>query len=54
MRIIASNERVGTSQMELYTLKIVYLLTFKRFKALKRQMQQVTEDLETVKHRKVF
>lgn len=54
MRFIASNERIGTSRMEFYTLKMLDLLTFKRSDVFKRQMQQVTEDLETVKNRKVF
>jgi len=53
MNIIANQDKIGTSKLELYEYKLLYLLSFKKSKWLKKQIVQITEDLETVKNRKV-
>jgi len=54
MKIIANQEKIGTSKLELYQYQFLYMLSFKQSKWIKQQMVQITKDLETVKHRKVF
>lgn len=54
MNIIANQDKIGTSKFELYEYKLLYLLSFKKSKWLKKQIVQITKDLETVKNRKVF
>lgn len=54
MNFIANQEKLGTSKWELYHYQLLYLLTFKKSKWLKRQITQITSDLETIKNRKVF
>lgn len=54
MRIIANQEKIGTSKCELYLFKCLYLMSFKKSQWLKKQIVQINDDLETIKHRKVF
>lgn len=54
MKFIANQERLGTSKWELYHYQLLYLLTFKKSKWLKKQIMQITEDLETIKNRRIF
>ncbi|MFD2762426.1 hypothetical protein [Lentibacillus juripiscarius] len=54
MNIIANQDKVGTSTFDLYLFKILYLLSFKKSKWLKKQINQIITDLETVKNGKMF
>jgi hypothetical protein len=54
MHIIANQDKIGVSKGELYLFKILYILTFKRSKWLKKQMVAITKDLETVRSKKLF
>ncbi|MFD1849706.1 hypothetical protein [Oceanobacillus bengalensis] len=54
MNIISNQDKIGTSKFDLYLFKMLYLLRFKKSKWLKKQIIQITKDIETVKNRKVF
>ncbi|WP_185959662.1 hypothetical protein [Lentibacillus cibarius] len=54
MTIIANQEKIGTSKFDLCLFKFWYLLSFKKSKWLKKQIIQITKDLETVKNKKIF
>lgn len=54
INITANQDKIGTSKIDLYLLKMLYLLTFKRSEWLKKQIIQIEKDIETVKRRKVF
>ncbi len=54
MNIIANQDKIGTSKFDLYLFKMLYLLSFKKSKWLKKQIIQITKDIKTVKNRKVF
>ncbi|WP_453989877.1 hypothetical protein [Bacillus nitroreducens] len=54
MNIIANQDKLGTSKIDLFLFKILYLLSFKKSTWLKKQIIQMTKDLETVKSKKIF
>lgn len=54
MKFIANQEKLDTSKWELYCYRLLYLLTFKKSKWIKRQISQITSDIETIKNRKIF
>ena len=54
MNIIANQDKIGVSKFDLYLFKTLYLLSFKRSKWIKKQINKITADLETVKNRKMF
>ncbi|WP_163971128.1 hypothetical protein [Oceanobacillus halotolerans] len=54
MNIIANQDKIGASKFDLYLFKTLYLLSFKRFKWLEKQIVKITKDLETVKNRQLY
>ena len=54
INITANQDKIGTSKIDLFILKLLYKLTFKRSEWLKKQIIQIEKDIETVKRRKVF
>jgi len=54
MHIIANQDKIGTSKSELYVYKLLYFLSFKKSKWLRKQISQITKDLEAIKNRKFF
>ena len=54
IQIISDNEKIGTSRMDLYILKMLHVLSFKRAKWLEKRIQQHSEALEALKNRRVF
>lgn len=54
INITANQDKIGTSKIDLFILKMLYKLTFKRSEWLKKQIIQIEKDIETVKRRKVF
>ncbi|MUK88413.1 hypothetical protein GMD78_08420 [Ornithinibacillus sp. L9] len=53
LNLIANQDKVGTSKLDLYLMKTLYILSFKRSKWLKKQIIQITKDLEAIKSRNV-
>lgn len=54
MNIISNQDNLWASKFDLYLFKLLYLLSFKKSKWIKKQITKITEDLETVKNRKIF
>ncbi len=50
----ASQEGLGSSNIELLLLKILRFITFDKSTCLAKQIEIVTNDSEKVNHRKVF
>lgn len=42
MNIIANQDKIGTAKFELYLIKMLYLISFKKSKWLKKQIIQIT------------
>jgi len=53
-KLIANQEGIGTSKLDLVELKILHWLTFKRFNSLDAAIHKTKEDLEKMERRKVF
>lgn len=54
MNMIANQEKIGVSKLDLYFFQVLYVLSFKKLKWAHKQMVQVTKDLETVKNKKIY
>lgn len=54
MNIIFNQDKIGTSKFDLYLFRMLYVLTFKKSKWLKKHIIQITKDLEAIKNRKMF
>lgn len=52
--LLANQEGIGASKLELVSYKTVHLLTFKRFKWIEAEIQKIKEDLEKMKSRNVY
>jgi hypothetical protein len=50
----AINEKIGTSRMELYFMKSLHFLTFKKLVWFENQISNIHADLESLKNRKVY
>jgi hypothetical protein len=53
-RFTAMQEEIGISIINLFLLKFLHFLTFRKFIWLEVKIGKVKEDLETVRNRKVF
>jgi hypothetical protein len=54
MNIIANQDKIGTSKIDLYLAKMLHVLTFRKSKWLKKQIHQIEQDIETVKSRRLY
>lgn len=54
MNILANQEKIGTSKFDLYLFKALYRLSFKKSTCMKKQVEKIEDDLETIKNRKLF
>lgn len=54
MDIIANQDKLGTSKIDLFLFKLLYILSFKKSKWLKKQIIQITNNLEAIKNRKIY
>ncbi|GAB3800773.1 hypothetical protein [Virgibacillus kimchii] len=50
----AMNEKIGTSKMDLYFMKKLHLLSFKKIAWFEKQISRIYADMETLKNKTVY
>jgi len=50
----AMNEKTGTSRIELYFMKSLHFLTFKKIVWFEKQITKIYSDLEELKNRTIY
>lgn len=44
-KVIANQENIGTSKLDLWTFQLLYLLSFKKSNTMKKHVLQIRKDL---------